>query len=96
MLKFSNINPGPDVSHVSLIYLAALSSSIQSGSFYTENLLKVAHVEQELLTFPEHLSSPPVFSRVRVAQSLVFVDMFVDRCFFFLRPLSCSLFDSVF
>jgi hypothetical protein len=35
-------------------------------------------VEQELLTFPENLSSPPVFSRVRVAQSLVFVDVLVD------------------
>jgi hypothetical protein len=28
-------------------------------------------VEQELLTLPEHLSSNPVFSGVRVAQSLV-------------------------
>jgi hypothetical protein len=40
MLKFSNINPGPGVSHVSLIYLVALSSPIQSGSFYTEKFLK--------------------------------------------------------
>ena len=39
-------------------------------------------MEQELFTLSEHLSSPPVFSRVRVAQSLVFVDMFVDRWFF--------------
>jgi hypothetical protein len=29
-------------------------------------------VEQELLTFPQHLSSPPDFNGVRVAQSLVF------------------------
>ena len=29
-------------------------------------------VEQDLSTFPEHLSSPPVFSWVRVAQSFVF------------------------
>ena len=42
----------------------------------------MSQVEQELLTLLEHLSSPPVFSRVRVAQSLVFVDMFVDRWFF--------------
>jgi hypothetical protein len=28
-------------------------------------------VEQELLTLPEHLSSPPVFSAVRVTRSLV-------------------------
>ena len=39
-------------------------------------------MEPELFTLSVHLSSPPVFSRVRVAQSLVFVDMFVDRCFF--------------
>jgi len=35
-------------------------------------------VEQELLTFPEHLSSPVVFSGVRVARSLVFcISVFV-------------------
>jgi hypothetical protein len=28
-------------------------------------------VEQELLTIPEHLSSPPVFSGVRVIRSLL-------------------------
>jgi hypothetical protein len=33
-------------------------------------------VEQELLTFPGHMSSPPVFSRVSVARSLVFCVMF--------------------
>jgi hypothetical protein len=32
----------------------------------------VSHVEQELLTFLEHLSTGPVFSGVRVVQSLVF------------------------
>ena len=30
-------------------------------------------MEQELLTLPEHLSSPPVFSEVRVTRSLVFL-----------------------
>jgi hypothetical protein len=29
-------------------------------------------MEQQLLALPEHMSSPPVFNRVRVAQSLVF------------------------
>jgi hypothetical protein len=33
-------------------------------------------VEQELLTLPEHLSSPPVFSGVRVTRSLVFSVVF--------------------
>jgi hypothetical protein len=37
-------------------------------------------VEQELLTLPEHLSSPLVFSGVCVVQSLVFC---VDHCLFF-------------
>jgi hypothetical protein len=38
-------------------------------------------VEQELLTLPEHLSSPPVFSGARVIRSLVLCVCFVDRCY---------------
>jgi hypothetical protein len=34
---------------------------------------RVPLVEQELLTLPEHLSSPPVFSGVRVTRSLAIV-----------------------
>jgi hypothetical protein len=49
-------------------------SSIQS------NLIK--H-KQELLTLPEHLSSPPVFGGVRVTRSLVLCVCFVDRCLSF-------------
>jgi hypothetical protein len=40
-------------------------------------------VEQELLTFPENLSSSPVLSGVRVTRSLVVYVCFVDRCLFF-------------
>jgi hypothetical protein len=44
-------------------------------------------VEKELLTLPEHLSSPPVFNGVHVTRSLVlcvcFVDLFVLLSFFF-------------
>ena len=40
-------------------------------------------VEQELLTLPEHPSSPPVFSGVRVTRSLVLYVCFVDRCLSF-------------
>ena len=36
-------------------------------------------MEQELLTLPGHLSSPPVFSVVRVTRSLVLYACFVDR-----------------
>jgi hypothetical protein len=43
----------------------------------------VSLVEQELLTLPEHLSSPSVFSGVRVTRSLVLYVCFVDRCLYF-------------
>ena len=38
-------------------------------------------VEQELPTLPEHQSSPPVLSEVRVTRYLVLCVGFVDRCF---------------
>jgi hypothetical protein len=51
----------------------------QSESVYT--LLSIVQltslVEQELLTLPEHLNSPPVFSGVRVTRSLVLYVCFV-------------------
>jgi hypothetical protein len=40
---------------------------------------RVPLVEQKLLTLSEHLSSPPVFSEVRVTRSLVLYICFVDR-----------------
>jgi hypothetical protein len=40
-------------------------------------------VEQKLLTLPEHLNSPLVFSGVRVTRSLVLYVCFVDRCLSF-------------
>ena len=39
--------------------------------------------KHELLTLPEYLSSPPVFTGVHVTQSLVLYVCFVDRCFSF-------------
>lgn len=36
-------------------------------------------VEQKLLALAEHFSSLPVFSRVRIARSVVFCVRFVDR-----------------
>jgi len=35
---------------------------------------------QELVTLPEHASSPPDFSGVRVNRSLLLCVCFVDRC----------------
>ena len=40
-------------------------------------------VKQELRTLPKHLSSPSVFSGVRVTRSLVVCVCFVDRCLSF-------------
>jgi hypothetical protein len=51
--------------------------------FITRSIRRVPLVEQELLTLPEHLSSPPVFSGVRVTRSLVLCVCFVDRCLSF-------------
>ena len=44
---------------------------------------RVSLVEQELLTLLEHLSSPTVFSGVRVTRSLVLCVCIVDRCLSF-------------
>ena len=54
-------------------------------------------MEQELFTLPEHMSSPPVFSGVRVTQSLVLCAcMFCSSLFFllyfFFWPLYCLFF----
>ena len=53
-------------------------------------------MEKELLTLPEHMSSPPVLSGVRFTWSLVLCVCFVDRCLsfctFFFWPLCCLFF----
>ena len=52
----------------------------------------MSHVEQELLTLPEHMSSFPVLSGVRVDRSSVFCVMFcrwlVVLLLFFFCPFS--------
>ena len=64
--------------------------------FVTRITRQVPLVEQELLTLPEHLSSPPVFSGVRVTRYLVVYVYFVDRCLsfctFFFWLLCCLFF----
>ena len=65
------------------------SSSSHVGQYAasSDTILKGNHqepvVKQELLTLPEHLNSPPVFSGVRVTRSLVLCVCFVDRCLSF-------------
>ena len=61
--------------------------------FVTRLTRRVLLEERELLTLPEHLSSPPVFTGVRVTRSLVLYVCFVDRClYFFFWPLCCLFF----
>ena len=49
--------------------------------FVTRVARRMSLVEQEPLTLQEHLSSPPVFSGVRVTRSLVFCVMFFRSLF---------------
>jgi hypothetical protein len=51
--------------------------------FVTRITRRVSLVEQELFILPEHLSSPRVFSWVRVTRSLVLYVCFVVRCLSF-------------
>jgi len=75
------------------VYSRSFSNSWLIIGFVTRLTRQVPLVEQELLTLPEHLSSPPVFSGVRVTRSLVLCVCFVDRClYFFFWPLCCLFF----
>jgi hypothetical protein len=59
------------------------------NGFVTRLTRRMPLVEQELLTLPEHTSSHPVFSAVRVTVLCV---CFVDRClFFFLLAIVLSV-----
>ena len=51
--------------------------------YHNFHIIKMSLEEQELLTLPEDLSSPPDFSGVCVARSLVVCVCFVDRCLTF-------------
>ena len=65
--------------------------------FVTRVTRRVSLVEQEMFTLPHHLSSPPVFSEVLVARSLVFCAMFCRSLFvlfcFFWSLYYLSFFD---
>ena len=79
-----------DNGYVPLVVKSSLSSrssphSLLITGFVTRPTLRVSLVEQELLTLPEYLSLPPVFSVVPVTRSLVLCVRFVDRCFSFSR-----------
>ena len=52
---------------------------------------RVPHVEQELLTLPKHVSSPPVFNGIQVTWSLVFCVMFCRSLFALLSFFFCAV-----
>ena len=82
---FWNICVSNDHGYVPLVVNTSRSfphSRLITG-FVTILTRRVPLVEQELLTLPKHLSSPPVFSGVRVTRSLVLYVCFPDRCLSF-------------
>ena len=64
-------------------YYDSLHSWPITGPVVSRVTRRVSPVEQELLTFLEHLSSPPDLSRVIVTRYLVLCVCFVDRCLSF-------------
>ena len=74
----------------------SFSRSWPNTGLATRLTRRLSLVEQELLTLPEHLSSPPDFNGVRVTQSLVLCVMFCRSLFvllyFFFWPLCCLFF----
>ena len=72
-----------DDMHCSNTFYHLNCNTITNWYFVTRLTRRVSLVKQELLTPPEHLISPSVFSGVRVTRSLVFCVCFVDRCFSF-------------
>ena len=73
------------------MYIAII---LKIGIAYITVTLLLSHVEQELLTLPEHLSSSPDFSDVRIARSLIFcvvfcTSLFVLFSFFFRHCVVC-------
>ena len=62
--------------------------------------MTVSLVEQELLTLPQHLSSPPVYSGVRELSIFSFMHMFCRTLhvllYFSFWPLCCLLFFDIY
>jgi hypothetical protein len=85
-LTFMNIRVTNDNGYVTFVVYTSRSfphSWLITG-FVTRLTGRVPLVKQELLILPEHLSSPPVFSGVRVTRSVDLCVCFVDRSLFVL------------
>ena len=77
-----------------IFHFLVLYSFMTYHTVCTRLTRRVPLVEHELLNLPEHMSSSPVFSGVRVTRYLVLCVCFVDRCLvFFIWPLCCLSFD---
>jgi len=78
-----------------LVIMLCTCGGFHMCCYVTRLTWRVSLVEQELLTLPEHLSSPPVFSEVRDTRYVLYV-CFVDHCLsfctFFFWPLCCLFF----
>ena len=59
--------------------------------FHEQSVEVSVLVEQEVPTLPEHMSSHPAYSDVRVTRYLVLCGCFLDRCLSFC-PFSSSYF----
>jgi hypothetical protein len=66
-----------------LVIMLCTCGGFHMCCYVTRLTWRVSLVEQELLTLPEHLSSPPVFSEVRDTRYLVLYVCFVDHCLSF-------------
>ena len=68
------------------IWVLVFETQFKAVCRYSKNEITrwVQHVEQELPTLPEHLSSPLVFIGIHVAWSLVSLLCFVNHCLSFL------------
>ena len=78
-----------------LVIMLCTCGGFHMCCYVTRLTWRVSLVEQELLTLPEHLSSPPGFSEVRDTRYLVLSVCFVDHClsfctFFFGNCVVCS------
>ena len=77
-------------------HFPVLSPFMTYHRFVTRLTRRVPLVQKKLFTLPEHLSSSPVFSRVRVTRSLVLYVCLIYRSlfvllYFFFWPLCCLL-----
>ena len=86
-----------DDMHCSNTFYHLNCNTIRNWYFVTRLTRRVSLVKQELLTPPEHLISPSVFSGVRVTRSLVFCVVFCRSLhvllYFSFWPLCCLFFD---